>query len=408
MEMNMLKVLYVLALTLLTGHAAGKKSLQQRVSQALDMAVQTIKQQYAYLPQKNINWPCIESHYPQQIPNLKNTAEALLFFEFFLHEFTDSHMTLNSNIDDSYRLYAPLSVHRTPSGFMVQDVWFDQLAGSTKLAVGDQLLSINGRSPQQVIEDFPAPCLDKSLPANQQWIINKALAGRHSQPRKIELGTAEHKKTIDLDQLTYQKHEPLLTTQHQQGVGIIRLNNSLGQTALIAAFDQALQELDGTKGLIIDLRNTISGGDSYIARAIMGRFISTDQAYQKHLFQEQYGGGPAIPRFWTEYVRPRPPIYTQPVLLLTSRWTGSMGEGLTIGMAGMGRAEVVGTPMAGLLGAVDGFQLPGLDFGFQMPVEQLFHADGTPRELFKPDHYVHPKGTGDHVLNQALNWLQNN
>ncbi len=75
-------------------------------------------------------------------------------------------------------------------------------------------------------------------------------------------------------------------------------------------------------------------------------------------------------------------------------------------MAGMGRAEVMGTPMAGLLGAVRGFELPGLGFGFQMPVEQLFQVDGTPREWFKPDLDVHPEGNSDHVLNQALHRLQ--
>ncbi len=56
-----------------------------------------------------------------------------------------------------------------------------------------------------------------------------------------------------------------------ENIGIITINNSLGKNTLITEFDKALNSLIATEGLIIDLRNTVSGGNSYVARGIMGR-----------------------------------------------------------------------------------------------------------------------------------------
>jgi len=50
----------------------------------------------------------------------------------------------------------------------------------------------------------------------------------------------------------------------------------------------------------------------------------------------------------------------------------------------MKRATVTGTQMAGLLGAVENFQLPETGIMFQIPTERLYHIDSTPREKFQP------------------------
>jgi hypothetical protein len=61
-----------------------------------------------------------------------------------------------------------------------------------------------------------------------------------------------------------------------------------------------------------------------------------------------------------------------------------MGEGMAIGFDAMHRALVVGTPMAHLAGAVSDFRLPltGIDIAFA--TEQLYHANGTPRQDWIP------------------------
>ena len=53
------------------------------------------------------------------------------------------------------------------------------------------------------------------------------------------------------------------------------------------------------------------------------------------------------------------------------------------------------------------YNLPKDDLGYQMPSEQLFHVDNTPREMFIPDIVVKPSpDQSDAVLNEGVNWLR--
>ena len=101
--------------------------------------------------------------------------------------------------------------------------------------------------------------------------------------------------------------------------------------SVVAACDRALGAFRDTRGLIVDLRNTPSGGNSSVARGIPGRFVGAEQAYQKHVLpSEERDTG--VRRSWFELVSPRGQfVYSQPVAVLVDRWTGSMGEGLAIG-----------------------------------------------------------------------------
>jgi carboxyl-terminal processing protease len=138
-----------------------------------------------------------------------------------------------------------------------------------------------------------------------------------------------------------------------------------------------------TNGLILDLRETPGGGNTTIARAIMGRFTGKDLAYQKHIYtaEERETG---IKRSTLEIVSPRGNIYKKPLVVLVGYWTGSMGEGIAIGFDGMKRATIAGTAMAGLLGEIYTFNLPETGIPFSFPCVQLQHINGTPREDFLP------------------------
>jgi len=139
--------------------------------------------------------------------------------------------------------------------------------------------------------------------------------------------------------------------------------------------------LISNKNLILDLTETPSGGNSTVARAIMGRFVNKVLPYQIHEFDEKDYD---TKRHWVEYVSPRKKIYKGNVYILVGHWTGSMGEGIAIGFDALDRATVIGTPMAGLLGAISNFRLTETKIGFQFPTERLYHINGIPREDFIP------------------------
>lgn len=380
---------------------------QENIREDLKEIITDIGQNYIYLPEKNVDLNCIQEFYEKQIPNIQTEEQTVLFFEYLLNEFYDSHLILNTNRNSSFRLFSPIYVTIENGKTIVSNVWGTHIENLDQNLIGAELLQINGVRLEKAIEQFPTHCNDKTLRNVREWITNKILAGRYNQSRVLTL-KLPNKKVIelDLDKLKIKSNSKLLTSRVENEIGIIRLNNSLGNNNLINAFDKSLAQLMDTKGLIIDLRNTIDGGNSYVARGILGRFINEPKPYQKHWTTEQYEGNPIVERSWIEYVIPRANQYDKPVVVLVGRWTGSMGEGLAVGFEGMGRAEVVGSEMTRLAGEMSGYSFENQKYGYRLSTAKLFHVDGTPREKYIPKFYVKQSTTEkDETLEKGMEVL---
>lgn len=234
------------------------------------------------------------------------------------------------------------------------------------------------------------------------------MSGKYSEPRILTLKLKNGEQIqFDLDKLEFKQNEGLLSTKIEDNIGIIRINNSLGTFELVSEFDKALDQLFETKGLILDLRNTKNGGNTYVAKGIMGRFIDRELPYQKHYYTTSINNQPEIVRSWLELVSPRGLPYKNPVIILVGRWTGSMGEGMAIGFDAMKRAEIVGTEMKRLAGADFDFKFEHQNFGYKLILEKLFNIDGTPREAFVPKNYVNQTSIKkDETMIEGLKLIQ--
>ncbi|MBD2714125.1 hypothetical protein KBK19_03650 [Microvirga sp. STR05] len=374
----------------------------------------TIRDNYCYFDKKQTDWPRVRELYEAQLPGISTRAQFVRLLENALNELYDNHASLSTNLPDSRRL--------VPTG---TDVWarFEQGkpvvvavrpgfgAERVGLRPGMELVAINKVPVDQAI----APLLGRSLKtvdaAARTLALNLALAGDHRTPRQLTVRTRGRLRNLYPDaptaQLEHIRYAGLLESRQLGTVGYIRINNSLGNNRLIAAFDSTLDALAGTSGLILDLRETPSGGNTTVARAIMGRFLTQEQPYQRHEFpaeERQFG----IRRSTLEIVSPRLRPYTRPLVVLVGPWTSSMGEGITIGFDALGRATIIGTEMARLNGAVTSFRLPNSTFGFNIPTERLYHVNGQPRENFVPAVRIapDPQGTTDTALAGALQRLQ--
>lgn len=103
-----------------------------------------------------------------------------------------------------------------------------------------------------------------------------------------------------------------------------------------------------------------------------------------------------------------PWTYDRPVIVLVGRWTGSMGEGMAVGLDATARAQVIGSPMAGLPGGIEDFPLQQLTgVAVQFPTYDLHHLDGTPRHHWAPPIIqTADNGNGkDELLDFALTML---
>ncbi len=364
---------------------------KKEVKEDLNEILTEIKDNYIYLNEKNTDLNCIKEKYTKKIDFIKSEEEVVLFFEYLLDEFYDSHITLNTNRKSSFRLNSPIHSKTENGKTIIINVWQNQIENLTENIIGAEILKFNGKEFDKVIDQFPTECSNKDNKTVREWIGNKILAGRYNEPRNLELKLLNGEFIeLNLNSLVIKKHNSLLSFhQTDDNIGIITINNSLGNNALITEFDKALNSLENTKGLIIDLRNTVSGGNSYVARGIMSKFIDKDLPYQKHqTIDESWDNQPKVKRSWVEYVSPRGKQYKKPVVILVGKWTGSMGEGLAIGFEGMNRAEIVGTEMEQLAGAIFNFGFKHQNFGFQLSQEKLYHINGTPREKYIPTNYA--------------------
>lgn len=382
--------------------------------QDFDFGIRRIAATYAYFDAKATRWIDVPELYAADLRSVTRREEFILLLERVVDELYDHHAQLTVNLERSPRL--------VPSGTDLWAEWREGRAIITQVRENSDAERAGLRHGAVVVEIDGVPIVDAvdrrlgrsyppSVAAARDWALRGLLAGRRSTPRVLEI--EEHRgirRTIELpaaDQ-PFEAEALLEAYEIRPGIGYIRFNNSLGNGATVAAFDRALDGLRRTRGLIIDLRDTPSGGNSGVARGILGRFVEREQAYQKHeLTLEERDTG--IRRSWFELVSPRGDfVYSQPVAVLVNRWTGSMGEGLAIGFDATGTATVVGTPMAGLVGATMRITLPRTGIGINLPTERLYHVNGTPREEFQPVVLVDVAGAGpndDPFMSAALRVL---
>jgi carboxyl-terminal processing protease len=306
----------------------------------------------------------------------------------------DHHAITGSSFKDSWAIvptYADLWIVRRGSDYFVDSVKTGSPAQQAGIVAGDRLTAIGQVPTPGAVAAFWSGL---GLPATDEradYAARVLASGRRDRPRDITIRHGKAERRLSLPSLyTIQSDRPPITVSRSPaGETVILLNNSIGDQATIGAFDAAMAAIPLTAPVVIDLSDTPSGGNTSVARALMGWFVDRPRSYQVHqLPSEERETG--IPRQWIEQVLPRSGKHhaTLPVIRV-GRWTGSMGEGAAIGFAALG-ARVEGTPMAQLKGAVYDFNLPSSGMVVKLPAERLYSIDGKAREDFVPGAIADP------------------
>ncbi len=370
-----------------------------------------VRDHYAYFHRKQTDWENVRDLYRPRAAQVTSTRQLVGLLEDVLSELYDPHAHLGVNTASSPRMIptdTDLWAEWRNGRPVVTDVRAGSHAEEVGIRPGMEILAVDGEPAGDAVRERRPISLRSPDPAADDWALRAVLAGRHDRPVRLDISVGNQRRSFEFQPgRTTEPNALLAAAVLGDGIGYVRVHNSLGNTELIAAYDSALAELRHTRGLILDLRDTPSGGNSTVARGIMSRLVTAERPYQRHeLPREEREFG--VRRLWTEYVAPRGPFaYCAPVVVLVGRWTGSMGEGLAMGLDGMGRATVIGRPMAGLLGTLSESRLPNTGFVFRIPAERLFHVDGTPREEFVPRRTVLPGEPGaDAALDAALRLLR--
>ena len=381
---------------------------QSAYQKDFDFFWNTINENFAYFDLQKTNWHKVRDIYQPVADTITSHRSFIAFLEKVNNEFYNGHISLNANLKSSNRLVptgADVWAVYENNTFVISSVRAGYNAERSGIKPGMRVANFNDVPIETAVIQFLPKTIFKHDERMYEYAANMVLAGTHNAQRKITLNDNGKEKIFYPDSVGRNPEQPLQLVTNRllpNNIGYIRINNSLGNNELIKVFDKALDSLRDTKGLILDLRETPSGGNTTVARGIMSRFITREMPYQKHSLpveEKKYG----VKRSWVELVSPRGIPYKKPLVVLVNRWTGSMGEGMTIAFDGMKRAKIVGDKMAGLLGAIYSYTMPETKLVFSFPVEKLFHVNGSPRENFVPQYF---ETDNDHQVAIALKLLK--
>ncbi|KGO94704.1 peptidase [Flavobacterium subsaxonicum WB 4.1-42 = DSM 21790] len=344
---------------------------------------------YAYFEGSGIDWNKAKEIYLPAIDTIKNNYQFTCLLEQVVNEFHNGHISLNTNYTTSNRIIpsgADVFAEKKGDLYYITDVRIASKAEKSGLKPGMEIVLFNGKPIDIQLQKFLPKSAISYTPVMYEYALNMLLAGTYDKKREFTIKENGALKTIYPDDFEVSATTDLLEYKILDGnIGYIKINNTLGDNNLITAFDKAFDILMQTKGIILDLTETPGGGNTTVARGIMGRFTDKELPYQKHVINEKEFG---TVRSWVEYVTPRKTTYKNKVVIMVGHWTGSMGEGMAIGFDAMKRAKITGTKMAGLIGAIHTFSMKNIKIGYQIPIEKMYHVNGTPREDYLPQYFT--------------------
>jgi len=362
-----------------------------------------LREKYAYIERDDID---VEAQLARSKALAVVTPDAAGFRKI-AHQtaltFMDPHLIIGPFTPEDYSIVmseADLDVRFGAGRLIVADARAGWPAFDAGIRSGDEITRLGGLEPVAaakrpfgaVLPNPTAAQLDygATLAVNGMRGIARTLTVRSSDgERELELPSATQfaRKLPDRPQVDHRRIGP------GDSVGVIRINNALGDNATIPAFDRAMEALQGVKVMVLDMRDTPSGGNTEVGRSIIGHFTDAVRPYQVHripAFEREF----TVPREFVERVYPRAPYFDGPVYVLHGRWTGSMGEGIVIGMdAAAPKAITVGSNMGDLLGGLWNYNLEVSGARIDLGGEALLHVDGTPREDYVADIVVTPADT---------------
>ncbi len=326
---------------------------------------------------------------------VSSVAELGTIVESLGYAFRDGHFHVRP-VAGAERAWIPSSsdfwVKREGERFVVADVRQGSVAHVQGVRPGWELIAMGGQPIASLARAVLTPVAFEPTAEQVEYAVNVVLTGRLGQPRTFTFGRDDETVRMELppaQDALGEGGDGLLSVTDHDGISRIRFHNSLGNNELIPAFDAAMAAIDaaGPDGLIIDLRDTASGGNTTVARAILGHFMREPAVYQIHRnhYEEAVFG---VPRQYAEYVFVRgdgqeSPHY-RPVVVLAGYWTGSVGEALAMAFDKTGNYPTIGTGLGDLLGTLNSNQTDNECLTLSFAWDSLYASDGTAREEWEP------------------------
>ncbi|MEL6687207.1 MAG: hypothetical protein AAFP97_06275 [Pseudomonadota bacterium] len=370
---------------------------------------------YAYLDRDDFDSEAYLDRLGERLIQSENVEAFRVELHRATFAFTDPHFIVGPFDKTDFNII-PTSSDLIVGGdnFNIIDVRAGSAADAADIRPGWRLLEVNDKPLSPSIEQVFEGLLSDITPQQRDYVATLIANGRIGQERRLRLqNPAGDVIVLTLPSpagfaRTVSNLPPIEIDYPAEGIARMRINNRLGDNAMVAEFDEAFEKLGPVNGFILDMRNTPSGGNTTVAQALMGQFVSEPTAYQIHDYpsmEREFG----VPRRSVEHVLPRAPFIDVPLVVLGGPWTGSMGEGIVIGLDAAADAHVIASDMGDLLGGLINLSYADNQIKIDLGREKLSHMDGTPREDFLADQPLmsadRDEDGNDPALRAALTWF---
>lgn len=328
---------------------------------------QAIDEVYPYFEQKDIDWDSVFLRYNSLVREVKTDEEFAMLAARMLGELEDAHTDI-SIPDLIPSVYASV-INRGDLVIVNQVGYSAEMAG---LKSGMIILSVDGKSIEEQIALIDNSLTNAATPWGKKIKAYRQLLSVPDSPDKVlfvsVIDRSGNQKDIEIKQMvTPTDWKPSQSEFGNQGVEGYLIREDIGYIKvdrlwnkhddIVLEFDQALDQLKNTRGLVLDLRQN-GGGDSRIAEKIAGRFMREPFIYGRDVFKQR------LYKFaWRKSVdysvRPRGEIYQGIVVVLTDYPVMSSAEWLVGMLVDGGRAISIGRTTGGATGNPIDFEIPG-------------------------------------------------
>lgn len=295
-----------------------------------------VNRNYAYLERMPGGNFILSAKLKKDGERIASKQELISFSERALFLLADHHAITGSSTVQSWAVFpsfGDLWIGPQGGSFVIEEVRRGSPADEAGIRAGDRLTAVDGVATALAVKAFWAEIGTTGGGERDGYAARVLAAGRCDRARSLTLQRgSQSPRTVALQNLYRWKRadRPPVSVGELNGDLIIRINDALSSDATIAVFDAAVARARPDQRLVVDLTETPSGGNTTIARAILGWFVTKPTSYQIHdLPAEERRTG--VARQWVEQVLPR---------------RGRYHAGQVVG-AGRAHVQPVTSPVAG-------------------------------------------------------------
>lgn len=387
-----------------TASAAGQDRPEAARGEDFDAMWRAVDSRYAYFDDGGAAWSRARATWRPRAARARTGRAFVAALEGALATLGDDHVSVSRRSHESAR--------RIPAE---TDLWASWKNGAAVIEAvrtysdadlagvhpGEVVARVGGEPIADAVRDRVSV---SATPAERDRALRALLAGPRFGTLRLTLRDAGRTRDVSIARAAASAPGPTSVVPHRMGeardIGYLRLKGATSDAMLLSQLDASITMLRGTRGLIVDLRESSGPASRETTAAILARFASPGTPWQ---LRESRGGARVADLVPAGH---RSPPYDAPIVVLADRWTEGEGEALAAGLHEAAHARIAGTPSAGLRGDLGSVVLPHSRIVVRFPVERTFLLDGRPRESLRPEIPVDlaapSGGPGDPVLYQAL------